>query len=327
MRHQLPLMLLFAACTSSSSQDTKDVSSALEQANGGYDTTDEAPMFADDQAFATAAIEADATASDSLASDPTLQGMDTSAAVSAHNVIVVWGKIPADHNGTVRDWSGTLALSRGGLLVRRTIAFEDKTDKLLPRPDIHTVAFQSVTKPYVDGLALTVLDPTPAATDALTLTYTATTGGATYAFDLAQLESGPIVIDAGDGFKMVAIAQHRVAGCEGGFMRGRWHQLLPHLGVYLGVVTDRDGTPVGHVRGIYGQRKNGDDVMFGKFIDVEGHFKGLLAGTYASGDFKAHWLDRAGDHGRIRGKYFEGATATGGQFVARWAETSCAQDQ
>ncbi len=257
--------------------------------------------------------------------------MDSASADAGFRMIMVWGKIPADKDATVsRDWTGSLKVSRGGLIVRRTIAFEDRTDKLLPRAAaaLDTVSFQSVTRPYVDGLALTVLDPPSAtATGSQMLTYTSADGATVYTFDLSQLATGPIVVDAGDGFKMVAIGVHRqTAACDRGFMRGRWHALSAHLGRFLGVVADENGAPVGHVRGVWGQRKNGDSVMFGKFIDHEGHFRGLLAGTFADGQYQARWIDRQGDHGTAHGAYFEGATATSGHFLGRWAESSCTQD-
>ena len=331
----LPLALLTvlpaAACLdhAGGNDDTQDVSSALEQPNGGFDTTDEAPVFGAETDFAAAQIEADAAATDTLATDPTATAMDRASIAAGLRVIVVWGKIPADRDATVaRDWTGALKISRGGLLVRRTIAFEDRTDMLLPRPSLDTVAFKSVTRPFIDGLALTVLDPSAAtATSALTLTYTSADSANVYTFDLTQLSTGPIVVDAGDGFKMVAIGVRRQAdACDRGFMRGRWHALSPHLGRFLGVVTDENGAPVGHVRGIYGQRRNGDSMLFGKFIDREGHFRGILAGTFGNGEYHARWIDRAGDHGTAHGVYFEGATPTSGHFLGRWAEASCSQD-
>jgi hypothetical protein len=307
---------------------SQDVSSDLEKANGGFDTADEAPAFAADTELTEAAIEADATAVDTLAADPATAELDRASAGRGFKVIVVWGKMPADRTALdARDWSGSFKVSRGGLVVRRTIAFEDRTDHLLPRTAIDTVAFNSVTKPFVDGLALTVLDPEPSPTSALTLTYTPADGSTSYTLDLAQLVSGPIVVDAGGGYKMVAIGHRRQdAACDRGFMRGRWHALAPHLGKFLGVVTSEDGDRLGHVRGVFGQRRNGDAVLFGKFIDHEGHFRGLLIGSFANGEYRARWIDRQGDHGAAHGVYAEGAAVSTGHFLGRWAEASCSTD-
>jgi len=326
---QLPFALLLAsaaACVdqAGTTDNSAATQSALEQDNGGETTADEAPMFGDEAAFDAAAIEADAAVTDTMSSDPSVTTIAAAPDAASHRVIIAWGKLPADPDSAARDWSGSLTISRGALVVGRTIGFEDATDHLLPRTSKDTVAFQSITKPFVDGLALRVLDPTPASTDPLTLTYTPASG-ATYTLDLAQLAAGPLVVDAGDGFKIVAAALRDKDGCEHGFMRGRWHQLLPNLGVYRGLVVGPEGGVIGHVRGIYGVRKNGDHVMFGKFIDDAGHFKGILAGTYGNGDFAAKWITKDGDHGLVKGKYIESPNAPGGMFAARWADAACAQ--
>src|SRR5882757_1353378 len=193
----LLLALPTVACMShgGAGDDSTQVTSDLDKANGGLDTADEAPAFGADDQLAAAQIESDNSADDSLANDPSTTSMDQASNGKGMRVIVLWGKLPGDPNATeTRDWSGSFKVSSGGIVVRRTIGFEDKTDKLLPRSSIDSVAFQSVTRPYVDGLALTVLDPSATATSAPpTLTYTANTGGATYALDLSQLVKGPIV--------------------------------------------------------------------------------------------------------------------------------------
>jgi hypothetical protein len=334
----LPLALFLALPTAAcldhggGTDDSQDVSSALEQPNGGFDTADEPPAFGVEADFTAAAIESDTVTADPLAADPATTTMDRASAAAGFRAIVLWGKIPGDRAATeARDWSGSLKVSRGGLLVRHAIAFEDATDKLLPRVSLDTVSFQSVTRPFVDGLALTILDPAsatgPSTASAQTLTYTSADGGTVYTLDLTQLAAGPIVVDAGGGFKLVAIGHRRqVDPCDRGFMRGRWHALSPHLGRFLGVVTDENGERVGHVRGVYGQRRTGDSALFGKFIDRDGHFRGILAGTFENGRYRARWIDRQGDHGTAHGAYFEGATASAGHFLGRWAEASCAAD-
>jgi hypothetical protein len=329
MRHQLALALLLASSTaacvdSAAPSDPSADPSQVDQADGGYTTADEAPMFGASDEFDAAAIEADTPVADTMAQDQTVVAMAGAPSTDGRDVILVWGRIPGQPLAQQgRDWSGQLQISRGALIVGRTIGFEDRTDHLLPRTSKDTVPFASVTKPFVDGLALRVLDPTPAATDPLTLTYTSADGATTYSLDLAQLATGPLVVDAGDGFKVVAAAVRDNDSCEHGFMRGRWHQVTQHLGVYRGLVVGPEGAIIGHVRGIYGQRQNGDRVMFGKFIDDAGHFKGILAGTYGSGDFAAKWITKDGDHGLVKGKYIESPNVAGGLFAAKWADSAC----
>ncbi len=328
MRAKLPLALLLAAtttaCVDNTPATTEDVATALELENGGLDTADEAPMFDAESQFAAADIEPDAAVADEMAADPVIAEMAAPGAnVLARDLVIIWGRFPADRDATTgRDWSGELRLSRGGMLVRRRIAFEQATDRVLPRTSRDAISFTSMTKPHVDGLALTVFDPQPGTPNALTLTYTPVTGAA-HTIDLGQLATGPIVIDVGDGNRILIAGHRRDDSCAHGFLRGRWHALTPNLNGYLGVVASSDGEPVGHIRGIAGKRRSGEAVMFGKFINREGHFVGLVKGTYENGKFVARWLDRQGDHGQLHGVYFPGPNERSGGFLGRWSETGC----
>ncbi len=332
MRHQLPLALILASSTfacvdnaATGTDDANEVTSALEQDNGGFDTSDEAPMFGEQPAYESAAIETDTAFADPMASDASVAAIENQAGIARHRVLIAWGRMPADPDATTgRNWTGSLALSRGAFVVGRTIGFEERTDHVLPRQSRDRVEFESVTRPFADGLVLRVLDPDPAQ-GAPHLTYTSADAATTLDLDLAQLAAGPVSIDAGDGNRVVAIALRDDDACDHGFMRGRWVALRPHMGVYRGVVADADGHVAGHIRGIWGQRQNGEHVMFGKFIDADGHFRGILAGTYEDGHFRTRWIVRSGDHGVAGGLYFDAPNVRGGVFVGRWAEASCAQ--
>ncbi len=328
MRAGLPLVLLLATSTvacvdSSPGQSTDDAVSALELDSGGLDTSDEAPQFDAEAAFTAAAIESDTATADPMASDPSMVALNAPGAnVDAHDLLILWGRFPADRDATTgRDWSGELRLSRGGMLIRRKIMFEQATDRVLPRTSRDAISFESVTRPAADGIALTVFDP-QSGSGPLTLTYTPVTGAA-HSIDLAQLATGPVVIDVGDGNRILIAGQRRNDACSHGFLRGRWRTLTPKASGYLGVVTNADGDVVGHIRGIAGTRKSGESVMFGKFINREGHFMGLVKGSFENGTFAAHWLDRQGDHGQLHGVYFPGATDHGGGFLGKWSEASC----
>ncbi|MBL9018187.1 MAG: hypothetical protein JNL83_28630 [Myxococcales bacterium] len=330
----LPLALVLATTAAACVDDaqppaeptTDDVVSAIEQENGGLDTTDEAPEFGVADLYAAAAIEGTAVEADPMASDPSIVELARPGApnVVARDLVILWGRWPADPDATVgRDWSGSLQLSRGGMVVRRKIAFEQATDRVLPRTSRDLIEFTSQTRPHADGLVLTVFDGDAMNANPLTLTYTPT-GGTAHSLDLSRLANGPIVVDVGDGNRILIAGHRRVDTCDHGFMRGRWRALAPNASAYLGVVTNSDGEPVGHIRGIAGQRQNGDKVMFGKFIDRDGHFKGILRGTYDNGHYQARWIDRSGDHGIAGGLYVPGPTMRAGGFLGRWAETSCA---
>lgn len=329
MTKQLPLALLaLTACVADSEptipETSEEVLTAIEKENGGLTMDDEAPTFGSDALFEAAAIEPDASEADAMS--PEVTGMQAMPGVRIRNVLLAWGQLPADPNtAAVRDWSGSLVLNRGGMLIRRRIAFEQATgDRVMPRTDRTRIDFISRTRPAADGLVLTVVDPAPG-TGPLTLTYTPNDGPARV-LELRELADGPVIVDVdAEGNRIIVSARDRDP-CDHGIMRGRWHALDEHHGAYLGVVADEDGTPVGHVRGIYGKRRNGNQVFFGKFIGSDGRFRGILAGNYDDGEFQGRWLTRAGDHGQLHGVYFRHETLRGGAFVARWGEKSCGQN-
>lgn len=324
MRLQLPLALLITACVNTPAPD-EDVTSALEQENGGFDTSDEAPMFASEEIFAEAAIEADTLVADPMETDATIASMEAAPNAEVLDVMMLWGQMPPDPETTVaRDWSGELRISRGGMYVRGRLGFEEASDRVLARETRDAIRFESRTRPFADGLALRIVEDPARNADPLRLRYTPNSGEARE-LDVTRLrDERRLVVDAGDGNRVIAVATRRNDRCQHGFIRGRWNKIAPNASRYLGVVANPRGEVVGHIRGIAGQRRNGDAVMFGKFISRHGGFVGLVKGTYENGELHARWIDRAGDHGQINGVYFEGGpNPRSGGFLARWAETSC----
>jgi len=326
---KLPLALLAAfplvACVDAGDntipETSDEVDSAIEKENGGLTTTDEAPMFASDQLFAAAALESDEAETDVMAAD--VNDMAAAPNVRIRNVLIVWGQMPADPTATaVRDWSGRLELNRGGMDIRRRIAFERELgDRILPRTDRTRIDFVSRTRPANDGLVLRVVDNAPG-DGPLTLTYTPNDGTPARVLELRDLADGPVVRDEGDGNRIVLSARDRDP-CDHGMMRGRWHALNPRGGVLVGVVSNEDGEPIGHMRGIWGTKRDGSQVFFGKYINREGGFRGIFAGQWDNGEFKGRWIVRTGDHGLLGGVYFRHDTLRGGGFHGRWGETSC----
>ena len=324
MRLQLSSLALLITASCVNPVTDEDVS-ALELENGGFETTDEAPMFADEDAFTEAAIEADSLASDPMETDTTIAALEGAPNADVIDVMMLWGQLPLDPTATaVRDWSGELRVSRGGMYVRRRLGFEDATDRILPRETRDAIRFESRTRPFADGVALRIVQDPARTAERLTLTYTPNTG-TVRALDMATLrDQQRLSVDAGDGNRLIAVATRRNDTCQHGFIRGRWHKVAENVSRYLGVVANPRGEVVGHIRGIAGQRRSGEEVMFGKFISRDGNFVGLVKGTYENGELHARWLDRSGDHGQINGVYFEGGPSPrSGGFLARWAETSC----
>lgn len=322
------LIAAIPACTDDP-DDADVIASALEEENGGLDMEDEAPLFGEPEALAAAEVASAVPFTDAMAEDAETVAMLEQPGAVHGNVALIWGQLPPDAapEDYARDWSGRLSVNRGALIVRRTIRFEPATDAILPRVDRTFVDFESVTRPFADGVVLTIVDPTPGA-GPLTLTYDLA-DGSTHAIDLASLLDGPEVREVdSQGDRIAAVALRNADACDHGFLRGRWRALRPGLGGLLGEVSDDDGALIGHVRGIWGQRQNGERVFFGKYIDADGAFRGIFAGHWAAGDFHGRWLVAAGERGRLDGMYRESAPGqvVGGVFLGRWAETSCAAD-
>jgi len=328
MRAKLPLALLLAsttvACTTDDAPTTEtDVSSALELDDGGFDTSDEAPMFADEALFAAAQLEADRPNVD-LMDDSVLHDMGQAPGARVLDVVVMWGRFRADPSlPTGRDWTGAMNLSRGAVAIRRTIGFEDAQDRVLPRQTRDAFRFVSLTRPHTDGLVMRIVDPDPTNAAPIEIKYTSVVDAQGYTLALSNLEAGPVVVDFGDGNQLVAMARPHRDDCSNGYARGRWHAISPNASAYLGAVLNADGEIVGHMRGIAGQRRNGDKVFFGKWVNREGQFRGVLRGTYADGELRAKLVDRGGEEGVFHGAYRAGDTLRHGGFIGRWAETAC----
>lgn len=319
---------LFAAACTDAPDDVDTIATDLELESGGLDTADEAPEFGD-PTFAQAALEADATMSDPMTNDTEVARLRALPNAQHARIAIVWGQLPPDRSAaTPHDWSGTIAINRGGLVIRRTIGFEQPTDRVAPRTARDSIAFHSTTQPFADGLVLEVVtDATDPA--AVSLTYTSADGTVTATVPMSALIAGPVSQDVGtDGNRIIVTGLRRGDACDHGFMRGRWHQVRPGLGRFMGVVADEDGTPIGHLRGIWGARRSGERVLFAKYIANDGGFRGIFAGHYRDGNFTGRWLIGSGDHGKAQGHYRENAPGDliGGAFVGRWAETSCAAD-
>jgi hypothetical protein len=323
------LVAAAGACTDSATEDEADVIvSALELENGGLDTTDEAPAFGDVEAFAAAGIESSTAVPDVMDTDTEVVALRERPDVQRLRVAAVWGQLPPDRDAeTAHDWSGRIEVSRGAIIVRNRIGFEEATDRLMPRDSRTAITFASVTQPFADGLVLEVLADADLA--GITLSYIPNTGER-LDLRLADLLAGPVSTQRdADGNRIIVTALRADRDdCDHGFMRGRWHALRAGVGAFRGIVTDEDGTPIGHMRGIYGARRTGEQVFFGKYINREGQFRGIFAGHYRDGSFVGRWLTRAGEHGRLGGHYRESLPGpeAGGAFMGRWGETSCAAD-
>jgi hypothetical protein len=305
-----------------------DIANALEEENGGLDMADEAPLFGDEDLFDRAEeIDTDVVYDDPTERDAEVAVMLERPDAVLYRTTILWGQFPGNPAvPTPRSWTGRFETNRGAILVRRIIRFEEATDHVLPRTDPRRVDFTSATRPHHDGLSLVLVDPEPGAEEPFVLRYL-TPEGEVFMAPVPILVDGPtseVVDDLGN--RIVALALPRpVDGCEHGFLAGRWHKVAEHRGRLVGRVMDADGVRIGHMRGIYGRRRSGEAVFFGKFIDRDGRFRGIFRGRYGEGHFEGRWLTRTGEAGALGGEYRETLPGpeVGGHFLGRWAEHRC----
>lgn len=298
---------------------------SLEKEFGGYSTTDEDPMFNDDNVIA-ASLE-DENAND-LMSAGDLQFLNAANGPKAYAVRVTWGLLQGDSTATeVVDWSGSAVVNKGVLTVLRTINFErNQGDRLtLPRTSRKEVSFTSQTRPYVDGLLLIIIDKDTSNTAG---TLTLTLGSYTRTLNFSELDSAEIVEPVGANGHAVSIISHskEVREFNGGFLAGRWVRKNEKGGEFYGKWISSEGTNAGSVKGIWGARNNGENVFFGKYISGNGQFSGLLRGTYQfnnagnGGTFEGKWFNRQRQEaGTLQGHFRLGRPNDGkGFFHGRW---------
>ncbi len=111
-----------------------------------------------------------------------------------------------------------------------------------------------------------------------------------------------------------------------GFVNGRWNWSPGEsIGHFAGVWVGPRGRPSGWVRGHYGVNLAGQEVFFGKYIDWDGNFKGLLRGritidrgelSAGAGRFVGHWSEGDQLEGSLHGRW--NVTRNRGFFDGRW---------
>jgi hypothetical protein len=328
MRFSLSILAVFAlaGCSAAVSpwattDDPHTVQSALDAPNGDLTTRNEQPAFNDP---AVQAIEG-FTAEGADTQDLTLEAAKVQG-VQSYHVAVIWGHLPPAHDAdpsdlapTIMDWTGSVSVSAGAIGVDRVIRF-DYGDRLLARQDAQTVGFISHTLPHVDGLYLHVVIP-PNATPSLHFA----TKSLTTDLDLGGLGKEPGgVVTLQDGRNGLFYVGFRDDGCTRGLLFGRWHKLVPSVGMFRGVVSNAHGDRIGNVRGIWGHApKRNANVFFGKYIDNDGDHRGLFGGEYGAGRFAGVWgtVD-PNDVGTLEGYYSDGYERGDGRgvFVGRWSE-------
>jgi hypothetical protein len=316
---------------------------AIESPEGGFDTEDDEPMFGDEESFADLGLDEEDPAIDDerLAFGPEGR-FPIPDEMRAVTVLVQWGQLrinPEVAEPTV--WDGTISASEGGLIVRRVVRFEPRTDELLPRFDRQTVNVRSVTQPHNDGLILTLVLPPrdPSIGDderppALLVNLGEAREVVVPAAALADGFRAMVPVDRmGNVIVITTVPPHP---CPHGAFAGLWREVRSDLGTFQGRWIGLDGELQGHLRGIWGVNREGHQVFFGKYIGRDGRFRGLVRGVWHDGELTGRWVDRSGRHlGGLRGQYRtapeEAEMRADGGFGGHWIEAcpdhECSSDR
>jgi len=323
----------------------------LEDEFGGYTAASETPAFGDNVLAETEDEEEEIN--DALASSPEMQAMVDDPESGIFRFRAVWGQLRYDSSVTdPTDWSGSIEISRGGVLIRRTIRFELAQDYIVPRVDRTLLEWHSITTVHNDGIVADLIVPRPElvldsipiidgvdttwAVDTLLpdeVTVEFSTGPYSRTFTLAELAGLDTVITLEDS-SQIAFTAYQMNLCPKGMLVGQWGRDDEGQGVFRGRWVDRTGRVAGWLQGHYGVNDEGIPVFYGKWINRQGNFEGFLRGTWhphpsveasdnavyhAGGSFEgAIFTDSGTEIGVLKGRYKSSPRFPGGFFQGRW---------
>jgi len=323
----------------------------LDKEYGGLTATDEPVAFADPFLEAALAEDAAGEAGDPVALDPEVRALEAAADSTGDPGMprprftflrVTWGMLdsPADSLGAAAegieslDWSGSLRIDRGVVVVRRLILFERPGDHLLlPRPDRRTVGWVSRTGRHYDGIVVEIIEPPvrPDSTGTLPppnrLHFRTAPFAASFdVAELAGLERTFPVPPEGNAVRFSGFGLSAPAACPKGFLGGRWVATGDSTGVFKGRWMTLHGRLAGLMRGVWGYNDAGERVFVGKWIDRDGRFRGLLRGAWepgaelGHGGFRGRWVNAAQTlEGVLGGEYVALPERPGGFYAGRWS--------
>ena len=143
----------------------------LDDPFGGYNTADEVAGFGDEFLLGE---EGERAANDPLADEADVQAAMVDQNRPLYGVRVTWGYHDRDSSRTNErtTWDGSAEVEFGVLVALRTIQFERRSGDALvfPRPNRHTLEWNSTTTTSFDGVQLLIVDENEEVDNALTLT-------------------------------------------------------------------------------------------------------------------------------------------------------------
>ncbi len=305
----------------------------LDSPTGGLSTSDEAPAFGEPDMFA--AFSTEASFDDPIEKCGRADSLEARGA-RFFEFRAIWGRL-ADANVTNAvdpcplDWSGTLHMEGGIIVIKKIIAFE--ANDSVSRVDSSTIAWVSHTGPHVDGIQVRLIVPSDslfcgACIPALTLS----TGPYSKTFTMAELLALDVVSPVDTCGNAISITSVLTPpGCPHGQLMGAWKLTdLDSLtsadslenggvvhGVFRGIWIGKGGRIGGHLRGVFGLNAAGEHVFFGKYIDLTGRFMGILRGK--GGLRGAPSLTGGNGNGRDKGAEIKRPR---GWFAGEWIDSN-----
>lgn len=275
-----------AGCGEDTTSPSNDDLTTAMQEFGGYMPTDESAAFGDPVLLDE--MDADKIYNDEFAASPAVDSIIDESIDGAYMLRILWGSLLYDSTITdLTDWSGSLTISRGAEIVRRTLEFEDGQDYILERTDRTMIEWVSLTSVSFDGIQVNIYIPPVETDDTLMIaeepvTLTFATGPFTVSFNIDELPALDTIYYLEDSVNAVSFRGFKVQpmGCPNGFLDGRWGLDSTGMGVFNGRWIASNGMLAGFVQGEWGQDSAGANYFVGKYIDVNGQFEGLLKGTY-----------------------------------------------
>jgi len=297
MKRVLTLMLMSIALISfiigcgENSADSGDDLEQLAADFGGFMPSDEAPAFGDPDLLAM--VDDDVEFDDQILATPSVDSIiDDAAEAGSYALRIIWGSLEFDSTVTeVTDWTGSLTITRGAEIIRRVIAFEDGQDYIVPRTDRKLIEWVSKTTVHHDGIFVNLYIPAIDTTDTLAtdepVTVNFTTGPFSKTFTLDEIAAIDTVYYLDDDVNAVSVRGFKIypRECPKGFLEGYWGKDSTGMGVFKGRWISQHGVLAGYLFGHYGIDPDDPDsatanMFFGKYIDVNGQFEGLLKGEY-----------------------------------------------
>ncbi len=328
----VPVLVGFLLAGCSSTTEPQDTTANLEDF-GSYTTAKEEPSFGDP--YIEALMDVESSVDDPVALSPVVDSIENQERTAAYCFRMVWGNLEGDSGVTEpTNWSGTLTISRGAIIVTKTIRFEPGQDYLLPRHNDSGIylpeklRWVSKTVGGIDGIATRLLIPPSITDDIVTVTYES--AQLTITFDISALEDLDTLISIGSGNAI----SFEATRCEPstnvarrGHLIGRWSRNLHGEGVFSGAWMTSTGRVIGSVRGNWGVDSTGAHIFVGKYIDRDGNFRGFVKGLWrirgtgvmAWGQFRGRIFNADREPiGVLKGHFKKSDTRRGGYFAGQW---------